>query len=256
MVGIYGIEDYIDRAKEFIAAGDENSLRHAALELRFCIERIVYQKLAQLGPSLPPAIVRTWQPPTAIKMLKAFEGKADIDKALFIKLNQKDPEATKVGEYKMFSMSWLRAYHKLGSFLHAQSLSEPKKTVDLDKIQEIFREIERVASADMIVSITRINTFKCSACGGDMYASQEQIDASALIECPNSSCGNKHLVRSIGPEEYAVEPSNLFMFACTECQSRIAVESYEENDNKICWNCGKRYKFGWAVWPVENDPKI
>lgn len=245
-MGIYGVEDYLDRAKQYLAVSDENSLRHACLEIRLAIESIVYQKLAQIGETLPPKIIRTWQPPTAISMLVRFEQGADKDKTLSLGLGP-DGQPIATSDYRMFSKQWLKAYHKLGSYLHSRALLDVGKSIDRDAITQILQEVERVASADMIISVNRINTFECAACGGNMYASQEQIDAADLVECPNQNCGNKHLVRPLPNDQYLIEPSNLFMFACQDCGNRIAVDYETVKDRKACWNCAAEYVFTWGV---------
>jgi hypothetical protein len=59
-MGIYGVEDYLARAKAYIEAGDENALRHACLELRFSLESIVYQLLRKIGDKLPRSVYKSW----------------------------------------------------------------------------------------------------------------------------------------------------------------------------------------------------
>jgi len=251
-MGIYDVADYLERAKAFIRAGDENSLRHACLELRLSLERIIYTKLGQIGDKLPPEVFRKWQPQQALKILLSFEPKADQDMSLTLTSQAGVP--FHIGEYKMFTTHWLsRHYNKLGSFLHATALADAAKPSKLTPttVQTIFDEIERVASSNLLMSINSINTFECEVCKADMYASKAQIDANATVECPK--CGNKHLVRRITDAVYEIELSNMDIVACMKCASPMALNHLEQNDKKACWSCGQLHHFDWCYGMVEVD---
>ncbi|WGT32978.1 hypothetical protein [Pseudomonas atacamensis] len=251
-MGIYDVEDYLSRARAFIAAGDENSLRHACLELRLSLERIIYTKLGQIGEKLPPEVYRKWQPPKALKLLLSFEPKADQDMSLTLTSQAGVP--FHIGEYKMFTSHWLnKHYQKLGNFLHAPALADSLKPSSLssEAVQAIFDEIERVATSSMLMSINAINVFDCEVCEGDMYASQAQIDAHATVECPK--CGNKHLVRPIEEGSYEIELSNMDIVTCMKCKSPMALNHLEQNDKKACWNCGQLHHFDWCYGMVEQE---
>ena len=62
-----------DAAAALLAKQDDASLRYAALELRRCIEAIVYAKLRVYGDLLPEGSVHQWQPPRACEALIAIE---------------------------------------------------------------------------------------------------------------------------------------------------------------------------------------
>ncbi|MBV4480606.1 hypothetical protein [Pseudomonas khavaziana] len=243
-MGIFDIDDFLARAKIFIDAGDENSLRHACLEMRLALERIVYQKLGQVGPKLPPSIFRKWQPDKALKMLRSFEPKADLD--MSIAFTGPDGVSFPIGDYKMFSVEWLnKHYQKLSSFLHAPALADTRNLkLTPAVVQGFLNEIERVASATVVLSINKIDTFTCGVCGKDMYASQSQVEASATVECP--WCCNKHLVRCEDEDTYIIEPSNLCIVPCMKCKSPMAIEHLEVNDRKACWSCGQLHHFDWG----------
>jgi len=64
-------------AAALLAKQDEGVLRYAALELRRCIEAIVYEKLRIYGDLLPEGSVHQWQPPQAFDALIAIEPGAE-----------------------------------------------------------------------------------------------------------------------------------------------------------------------------------
>lgn len=262
-MGIYGIDDYLARAKVFVAAGDENSLRHAALELRLCLEHVVYQKLSQIGDKLPPAIFRKWQPPQAMKMLLSFEPNADRDITLTICVENADgtPSGSwkHIGDYKMFPYQWLnKSYHKLGKYLHLPSLEEadaPSK-IKATSLQEIIDGIERVSTASMLSTINSITTIACSVCGGDMYVSNLQIENAAVVECYKDTCRAKHNVVKLDEDRFTANRVGFQSVPCYQCGKEFSIEGVTHGEFKDCWNCGQTHIVGWgyATWPTsEND---
>lgn len=258
-MGIYAVDDYITRAKSFIAVGDETSLRHACLELRFCIESIVYQKLRKVGKELPPSVYRTWQPPKALKLLMSFEPRADQDMTIDVCLNSVNGapsgEWMRIGEYKMFSVKWLsKSYNKLGKLLHLTSLLETESPPEITAlaVQEIVEEIERVSSADMVMTINSITVFTCDLCGSDMYASTAQIETGAVVECYKDSCGAKHNVTTIDADHFRIDRIGLFSAPCHDCGRPMPLESIHHEDEKACSSCGRLHVFRWsyAALPV------
>ena len=71
--------DAFDAATALLAKQDDASLRYAALELRRCIEAIVYEKLKLYGELLPEESIHTWQAAQAFKALIEIEPNAEED---------------------------------------------------------------------------------------------------------------------------------------------------------------------------------
>lgn len=122
-MGVYAVDDFLKRAEKLMHAGDHVSLRYACLELRLCLEKIVYQKLAQLKDTIPPDVYRAWQPQKALKLLLSFEPGADQDNTLEIRNSNADGTPTgdwiHLGEYRMFTANRLnKLYNKVGKYLH------------------------------------------------------------------------------------------------------------------------------------------
>ena len=61
------------RAKSLLSNEDDGALRSAALELRRCLEAVVYEKLWAYRDRIPADVARRWQPPQAFKALLLFE---------------------------------------------------------------------------------------------------------------------------------------------------------------------------------------
>ena len=116
---------HLSKAKEWLAGGESSQLRYASLELRLCLEAIVYEKLEYYKKYVPGVVFSKWQPGHAMKMLKQFEPDADIDCRLAF-APESSPGVTcgpfqAMGEHRFFSTKWLnKNYHRLSSHLHVQ----------------------------------------------------------------------------------------------------------------------------------------
>lgn len=261
-MSIYSVDEYISRAKGYVEAGDENALRHACLELRFCIESIVYQKLSKVGKVLPRSVYKTWQPPQALKRLLSFEPRADKDAKLSFCLPTTDGspsgEWLPLGDYKMFPVKWLKEnYNRLGKFLHVPSLQEAESPAKItaEMLQKIIDEVGRVASSNLVISANSVAVEPCTICQSDMYYSQTQVDAGADIECYNDKCAAKHSIVKVG-DKFRIERAGRFSMPCKRCCKRMAIEDIEHGDHKACWSCGQLHVFGWccaAVPMTSND---
>ena len=65
-------------AVALLAKSDDSSLRYAALEVRRCMEAVVYEKLKAYGTLLPEGSVHQWQPPQAFDALIDIEPNAEL----------------------------------------------------------------------------------------------------------------------------------------------------------------------------------
>ncbi|MBA6123273.1 MULTISPECIES: hypothetical protein [Pseudomonas] len=253
-MSIYGVEEYLKRAKAFIHAADESSLRHACLELRFCIETIVYKRLGQVGPALPRHIYRTWQPPKAMKLLLSFEPGSDQDAVISLYPETIDGEPSGqrivIGEYRMFPAKTLnKLYNKLGKFLHVTAPSEEDNPpeISIGTVLPVLEEVERVASATVVISVNSIQTLPCSLCGADMYASEHQIKDQAEIVCYQDNCQAKHVITLYDDQSFDVDRRGQRSVPCLECGQRMALETIEHDEVKTCIKCGQLHSFRWSV---------
>uniref|UniRef100_B1JC02 Uncharacterized protein n=1 Tax=Pseudomonas putida (strain W619) TaxID=390235 RepID=B1JC02_PSEPW len=228
-------------------------MRHACLELRFCLERIVYQKLGQIGDKLPLAVYRTWQPPKALKLLLSFEPRADQDVSISICKNTADGKPSgdwlDLGDYKMFSVKWLnKHYNKLGKFLHETSLPENDNPPELkvSMIEAIVDEIERVATANVIVTMNSITVVQCSLCDGDMYVSSSQIEDDAEVECYKDECRARHHIKKLEGNAFTLERAGLYSVPCKGCGQHLPMETIEHGEVKACVACGLEHFFRWS----------
>ena len=85
----YEAMDHLDKAKALIAAGGDDNLRYAALEMRYCIEHLFYKVVPQYRDELPDDVLsgNVWKPGDIINMI------ADIDPGYPRQTRQDRPRA-------------------------------------------------------------------------------------------------------------------------------------------------------------------
>jgi hypothetical protein len=65
------------RALNLAAGGELESLRYASLELRLCIECLIYDRLQAYLPEVSHAAIKKWTPKQVMAELLAADPKAD-----------------------------------------------------------------------------------------------------------------------------------------------------------------------------------
>ena len=194
---IYKKEEHFLRAKALLDSDAISDHIYACLELRFCIEAIVYQKLLHGIDSIPNSIIKTWQPNKAMKMLLDFDEFTSTDCKIEINLLNNGSHSVddwlKLGEQKIPNIKWLnKSYNKLGNFLH---LIEPSKIETgnqreiKNKVSLIVKQLEVYVSGNLLVLNNNIEINSCPICKDDFAFSPQKIKHGELIKCHNYKCG-------------------------------------------------------------------
>jgi hypothetical protein len=127
-------------AKELLSRNDDKLFRYVALELRRCVEAVVYEKLLVYRDWIPPEVARTWQPPQAFKALLKMDPEAQETSTLAIAL-QPQPNVPAPGPYTTLGvdqrpkLGWLtKTWNKLGQHLHAAwPFAQSRKPVSIEE---------------------------------------------------------------------------------------------------------------------------
>ncbi|MGN8344371.1 hypothetical protein ACLEJQ_12280 [Pseudomonas sp. SMV71] len=163
----------------------------------------------------------------------------------------------------MFSVKWLnKSYNKLGKFLHLTALNESVNPpqINISDLEGILNEIERISTADILLTANSITTVKCTLCDSDMYVSESQIDNEAIVECYNDACGAKHNLKKMDEDQFYAHRVTLPSVPCKKCGSKFAIDNVNHGDIKVCWKCGQQHivGLGYAEWPtaVKSEAEI
>ena len=150
----------LKRAKKLYDEGNYDSLIYVSLELRQCIESIMYEKLESYRKSIPDIGFRKWQPNHALKTLLYFEPDAEQNMKIAI-APESSPGVTSgpfqyLGEHKALTVKWLdKNYNKLGSYLHVQR--GKSKILSYEKLQSELKLI-----IDKLDEVIKCNLTSCS----------------------------------------------------------------------------------------------
>lgn len=247
----YNKEEHLQRAMDLL--NSDNMVEHvyACLELRFCIEAIVYQKLLHGIDGLPNTIVETWQPNKALKMLIEFDRLSGSDCVIEVHLsNSSEPPKEgwiKLGEQKFPPVQWInKSYNKLGNFLHLVEPKKAEKSADKNiksEVLDIAEELGNFVKGNILLSFNNLDIKQCPACKQDIAFSLEKVRDGELCKCSNRSCGALFKVNVDELSKSLTLSCDIYEIKCENCSADIVVhESSIRNLNIIeCESCNVKY---------------
>jgi hypothetical protein len=261
----------IARAKTLVAAGDENSLRYAALELRTCMELITYEKLRDYSSMIPETVLEKWQPPQAVKALLEFEPLADQSYILSFGC-QSAPGVpaetmTVLGEHKALNYGWLRRhYNKIGNALHAQAKTKTtsKSANRKEYLEEVIADLEPVVESHVRgTSIRSVFTCRCERCDDSVVVNVTTVERTGKAMCFKPGCGAEYNVKIAEDQRTCEFLLIQARFACIKCEAPIFLLPRElaEDRSFTCRTCntphtivGKEWVYEAKVESKENSP--
>jgi len=186
----------LKRAEAELAANDDHRLRYAALELRFAMEALTYERASAYISELPPEEYGTWQPRRLMAVLLDIDPNADKDSTISVGREKTFGVQARVmsvlGTEKVFNMLQLRThYDAIGSFLHVPTIKQISgggaKLKNLrHRCEEVARYIDEVLASK--VWNPTFGTFaerECEECGGKIRKRLPHGDEKLQVECHN-----------------------------------------------------------------------
>lgn len=192
------------RARALVAEGTQESLRYAALELRLCVEALTYEKLRAFSSMIPEEVLKTWQPPQAVKALLEFEPHADRTFILYAGIEEEYGKPSKemkyVGTHSSLRLGWLRKhYNKLGNLLHVPATHEqitPDTTTLKRYLGDVIEDLaEPLQSTITGGNIRHVFNFTCSECGKPVVANAESVSKKNKAICLNPQCKAEYFAK-------------------------------------------------------------
>lgn len=220
---------FVERSRKFIDSESKEDLKYAALELRFAIEEIAYQKLAMRLKKMSPKELESWQPGRVIKQLaELVDPNLKSDSTIFLGLedeNGNQPnELNELGRtigvnYKELEKHW----HKLGSYLHRRMPDIDAKghvqmkdnIITKEYAEEVIEYIEELSSTHFDAFLSREIIFECNYCKKSIVMSQFAITDQTVVQCRNPNCGMEYIV-FCKDEKFVYNP-NVVFFECNSC---------------------------------------
>lgn len=213
-------QEHLRLALEHLSSGEDVRLRYAALELRMCIEAIVYNLLKLHRSEASLSLMGTWQPDKMLKELaetvRGITGRHDVEITI--------PEVGSVSfsEYRLDGPWVRRRYQKLGSLLHVPMLRQLENDSDSkpEKIQAQCEEIIQVLSSVLgsegfDIKLDRLCGWPCGhdGCAYVIERDFDWFDTHRETTCPE--CGAVHIVEK--GSDYIKNKIKTGDWLCTTC---------------------------------------
>lgn len=246
---LYGITPYLERAKALLDSTEEQSLRYAALELRFCLEMVAYRHLEQYGDVFPSSITGVWKPDQILKLLASFDPIASMEGELsFAPLTNDGSIPTEwmsLGKSKPFSWRRFRSlYNKLGSYLHVPAPKQAgtkQKLLNRESFSEIITALEDVIAATLIIAVKDVISAQCE-CGTVVYIGQHEFDDGEPVICTNTQCNALYAKAVNENDEKVLNRIRAMAFTCQDCQARVPFPPEQVWAPIRCPGCSRTYR--------------
>jgi hypothetical protein len=263
---LYKKEAHLQRAVLLLDSENITDHVYACLELRFCIEAIVYQKLLHGIKNIPSTIVETWQPQKAVKMLSEIDALSSGDCKIEFNLTKAETPPKDgwllLGEQKIPPVKWLaKNYNKLGNFLH---LVEPRKAENKEEreikeiISPIVEQLKEYVKGNLVLTVNNIEINQCPVCHQDFAFATNKVKHGHTRKCSNFKCGALFTANIDEPSKKVTFTCQTYDVACQECEQTIVIpeEKIRNLDKFCCSNCHSQYipkgKYEFALLPNES----
>jgi hypothetical protein len=232
----------------------EDVLRYVALDLRRCIEAVVYEKLEAYRKWISEKLARTWQPPQAFKALLEIDPGGENDSVFAVALQDRPdgPPLTPlkaIGTDRRPSVKWLTdTWNSLGSYLHADwpYSRKSKRGVRREFYERVLSELEPFVSNHFTAAMTNIIEFECSECGETVVISSHGLKTAGHATCLHCWLRYSHREQNGEPRFFLEEPK----IECDECKKDIYLPLAELKDGYEfkCRHCKTRFMAVLETW--------
>lgn len=202
------IECRVGIIQELLDKDNKRHVRYAALECRFALEEICYERLRLAHKYIPLEKVRDWQPPKLLKFLcqevepslldgtKISVSKTPID--IIKELSSEDYEALEYVELGTRSLldtgTISKLYYKISKHLHAEMLSHMSDEADNGfdtlkrHVKEVIDELTNLSVGTIQFFLpTKVSRFHC-LCGSEICRTVHSLQYSKVIQCLKRNC--------------------------------------------------------------------
>lgn len=245
----YSKQTYLRNARSLIEKNTEDSLVYAALELRHCLESIVYERLEGYKKYVPGIVFTKWQPHHALKILLDFEPRANEDFQLAI-APESSPGVTSgpfqlLGDHKEIDIKWLtKNYNKLGNYLHVQrgkSKTTSKENLK-NALKKIVNKLEDILKGNITsLTISDRISFNCGICKKNTLANADVVRKSKRAICINPECNATYFITEEGDKwNIKLEETS---FKCLNCETDNFVPNSDIHIGMkfTCFKCSEKH---------------
>lgn len=258
------------RAKAELEAGGDR-LRYAALELRFAMEAVTYDRALAFKDEIPPEEYGTWQPRKLMQVLHDIDPSIGMTSTIAVGIEETPgvaapPEAMQVmGTDVVFTLADLkRHYDAIGSHLHMPSLEQVMsgKAADPAKLKARCEEaaglLEKALSSRVWNStmgmFATLDACMRDGCGKPVRKRIPMGKDKVDVKC--FECGAEYVVADQGDGKTFWEPKQTMVRCPTEgCGRRMPLWPDEVKDGTWwrCSECGKTVRIALMAYIDESE---
>lgn len=246
-------------------AGGAPALTYAALEARFALERVCYERLRIAHSYISHSDLRTWKPQHVVQtVMEMVDANIASDWTLNIGSEPGDhpPNYIPVGTQKGFDPKYInQLWQAVSSFLHCALPRDTKAPIEhyaaemklRSKLEEVLRELDRISEGIMIGALVLEKvSFDC-VCGQRNSRSMASLKHNDIINCIKEGCKEQFRAEKVA-EEFFFERRKIPV-SCYKCgcqhglpyrevtEMSKATEGWEFN----CRGCGLGNVFMWQL---------
>lgn len=185
---------HLDKARVLAEKGDYDSLRYAALELRFAVERIVLDvlKTYENQGEIPDEALTEWRLKEILKIL--WDCNPDLPQSVSFRIGSEGDSGPLSGLFLTGTQSGIDAaalggdWKLLGKFLHAERGEGIHPVQDMQRaIGSAVARLEPYRNDTALINAAERGHFTC-ACGRTVTRRLSALKKDPVVRCPNKAC--------------------------------------------------------------------
>lgn len=251
----------VANAKRELAALEDHRIKYAALELRYAMEALTYERASKYAEELPKTEYETWQPRKLMEQLLDIDPTADKDSTISIGIEDEPGVPAKamqeLGSETVLSFTMLKKhYDALGSFLHMPTLKQLGSAKAVDYVKLRARSNDIIAFLEKVLASTVFNSnfaifadVQCENCGSTIRKRMPHGAEELSARCPGCDATYKVRDAGNGNVQWRIDGQD---FTCSnaECSEQAFML---RRDIKIgtawrCRGCGGVNQFGLGLF--------
>lgn len=249
----YRAMEHLAKAKVLMESEDGDSLRYAALELRYCIEHLFYRLAEQYKNELPDDVFsgKIWRPADIIAMITELDPHVERDMVLRFGFESAPGVPAKqmhtLGRQSGLSRALLqKTYHALGFYLHARVDQKDHDSTRLRrKLLKLLPYLEKFEGDRVITSgfFPQVS-FACQICGRTLVKRARSIAENPYLECGRCGCVYVFEEKSEGITHKLLEHN----VKCQDCEADNWIPHHElkrgaeQRSRFTCSACGSVFQ--------------
>jgi hypothetical protein len=259
----------VDRAKTELASNDPERVKYAALELRFAMEAVTYNRALAFKAEIPPEEYSTWQPRQLIKVLHDIDPGIVMTSTIAFGLQDDThpsgrPESMQIwGTDTVFTLKDLKAhYDVIGNNLHMPTFGQLEKGKIHDSVSLRQRCEAVISLLDAVLASRVFNATiaefayleQCMRCKKPLR--KRMPHGKAVIEATCLECKAEYIITDEGNGVVRWKPKQEYVPCQTPgCDQKMALwpDDIRPRVHWTCKGCGQHWEIQLSVGKVSPD---